>query len=250
MHHSLKPLFLLFILTISSCAKEETTEEPIEEVSDYQLQYVQSIGIPVSNPQGIASDQNNLWILSGEFNGDTHELTLYDPVNYTILNQFTYTNLIEVLGTGVFGITWDGTNVWISVAGMTNKLVKVDPGTGDILQVWSSPSMASPDLEWDGEKIWLTSANGYSYTIDPISGGSELFINELEDHGAGIAFRNGEMWVVGQFDNDIHVFNSTNGKYHGVIKNAINTNDGALCFHNNQLLSLSTSGIAVYNVIE
>ncbi|MCJ8292398.1 MAG: hypothetical protein HRT58_20815 [Crocinitomicaceae bacterium] len=246
MHHSLKPIFLLLIVILSSCVKEE----PTEELSKYQLQLVNSIGTPVSNPQGIASDQNNLWILSGEFNGDIHELTLYDPVNYTILTQYTYTNLIEVLGTGVFGITWDGTNVWISVAGQTNKLVKVDPGTGDILQVWGSPGMAGPDLEWDGEKIWITSGNGYIYKVDPTSGGSELFVNQLEDHGSGIAFRNGEMWVVDHIDNDIHIFNSTNGSYHGVIKDAINNNKGALCFHNNQLAVLNSGGIALYNVIE
>ena len=63
MRYSLKPIFPLLILILFSCAKEE---EPTEELSKYQLQFVNNIGTPVSNPQGIASDQTNLWILSGE----------------------------------------------------------------------------------------------------------------------------------------------------------------------------------------
>lgn len=253
MYYKLKPSLLLIfsILIFSSCKKKEIapSTEPSEELSQYSLEYVNSIGAPVSNATGLASDQTNFWVMSGEFNGNLHELTLYDPVNYAILTQFTYTNLIEVLGTGVFGITWDGTNVWISVSGQTNKFVKVDAATGDIIQVWGSPGMAAPDLEWDGENIWMTSGAGTVYKMDPTSGGTEAFTNQLDNHGSGIAFRNGEMWIIDQYDNDIHIYNVMDGSYQGVIKNAV-SNSGKLCFHNGQLAVLTLGGIAFYDVVE
>ncbi len=251
----LKPIFLLFvsILLVSSCKKEEIIPEtptPTEQLSPYTLENTANIGVPVSHPTGIASDQTNLWIMSGEHNGSQHELTYYDPKNYVILKQFIYYNLIEVLGTGVYGVTWDGTNVWISVSGNTNKLVRVDPQTGDILQTWSSPTSLGPsDLEWDGTNLWIGSGTGHIYKMDPISGGSELFVSHKEPRDSGIGFRNGELWVGDLFDNKIHIYSATDGSYKGVINDALNA-IGQFCFHKDRLAVLSSGGISFYTITE
>jgi hypothetical protein len=257
MSRSFKPSFLLLvsILVISSCNKDEiepSTDEPSEQLSQYTLENTNSIGVPVSNPTGITSDGTNFWIMSGEHNGDQHELTFYDPTTYTIIEQFTYYNLIEVLGTGVYGVTWDGMNVWISVSGNTNKLVKVDPQTGDIIQTWASPTWLGPsDLEWDGEKIWIASGTGQIHTMNASNGGSQLFLDDVgaSSRDSGIAFRNEELWVGNLFNNDIDIYNAVDGSYQGVIKNTLSTN-GKLCFHNGQLAVLSSGGIAFYDVVE
>lgn len=251
-------LFLGAIVTLSACKKEEVqpvaepTPETTELLSPYTLEFSNSIGVPVSNPAGIASDGTNLWIMSGEHNGSEHELTYYDPVNYTILAQFTFTNLIETLGTGVYGVTWDGANVWISVSGGTNKLVKVDPQNGHILQTWSSPTSLGPsDLEWDGQQLWIATGTGQVYSMNTTSGGSALFLNHVgeADRDHGITFRNDELWVGNLFNTNVDIYNAIDGTYLGVIKTAISTN-GQFCFHNGQLAVLSSGGIAFYDVIE
>lgn len=258
MFRLLKPNFLLLvsILILSACNKEEiipqNSSTPTEQLSKYTLEFTNSIGVPVSNPTGIASDQTNFWIMSGEHNGNQHELTYYDPINYTIIQQFTYFNLIETLGTGVYGVTWDGTNVWISVSGNTNKLVKVDPQTGDIVQTWASPTWLGPsDLEWDGEKIWIASGTGQIYSMNTVNGGSQQFLDSIGESSrdSGIAFRNGELWIGNLFNTNVEVYNATDGSYQGFIKNALSAN-GKFCFHNGQLAVLSSGGIAFYDVLE
>ncbi|MFT5779193.1 MAG: hypothetical protein ACI837_002150 [Crocinitomicaceae bacterium] len=254
MYRSLKPIFLLLvsILLISSCKKEEINPEPLEQLSQYTLGNATSIGIPVSNPTGIASDQTNFWIMSGEHNGNQHELTYYDPINQTIIEQFSYYNLIEVLGTGIYGVTWDGTNVWISVSGNTNKLVKVDVQTGDIIQTWGNPTWLGPsDLGWDGEKIWIASGTGQIYSMNASTGESQQLLNDVGESSrdSGIAFRNGELWIGNLFNNDVNIYSALDGSYHGVIKNALSAK-GNFCFHDGQLAVISSGGIALYDVIE
>lgn len=259
MYRSLKlSLLLVSILVVSSCKKEQIdptvspNPAPTELLSPYTLENTNSIGVPVSNPTGIASDGTNFWIMSGEHNGDQHELTYYDPINYSIIQQFTFYNLIEVLGTGVYGVTWDGSNVWISVSGNTNKLVKVDPQTGDIIHIWASPTLLGPsDLEWDGDKIWIASGTGEIYSMNAMNGGSQLFLDGVGESGrdSGIAFRDGELWIGNLFNNDVDIYNASDGSYQGVIQNALSTN-GKFCFHNGQLAVLSSGGITFYSVIE
>ncbi|MCJ8288869.1 MAG: hypothetical protein HRT58_05595 [Crocinitomicaceae bacterium] len=246
-------LILASILVVSSCVKQETnpTTEPPGLLSQYTLENTNNIGVPVSNPTGIASDGTNLWIMSGEHNGDQHELTLYDPLSNTILEQYMYANLIEVLGTGVYGVTWDGKYVWISVSGNTNKLVKVDPHTGDILQTWSSPTSLGPsDLEWDGDKIWISSGTGQIYSMNISNGGSQQLLDNVghSSRDSGIAFRNDELWVGNLFNTNVLIYSALDGAYHGVIKNALSSK-GKFCFHNGQLAVLSSGGIVFYDVI-
>lgn len=257
MFRPLKTTFLLLIsiLLISSCDKDqiiEPTIEPSEQLSQYTLDKTNSIGVPVTNPTGIASDGTNFWIMSGEHNGAEHKLTYYDPTTYAVITQFTFNNLIETLGTGVYGITWDGTNVWISVSGDTNKIVKVDPQTGVITQTWSSPTELGPsDLGWDGDKIWIASGTGQIFTMNTQNGGSQLFLNYvgMSNRDSGIAFRNGELWVGNLFNMDVDIYNALDGSYQGIIKNALTAN-GTFCFHDGQLAVLSSGGIAFYDIIE
>lgn len=250
MFQYLKPSFVLLvsILLFSSCEKEEPIV-PSLLASHYTVEYSNSIGLPVAGATGIASDGTNFWVISGQYNGDEHTLTQYDPVNFTILNQFTYPNLIETLGTGVFGIAWDGANVWVRVSGQTEKVVKIDPQTGDIVQVWGNSSIAHGDLTWDGDKIWVSSANSGIYTLDPTSGGTQLILSPGYNRGSGVAFRNDELWTVDSENNNVHIYSSIDGTYHGEIKNAL-VNNGQLCFHQGQLAVLSNGGIKFYDVFE
>lgn len=238
--------------TADTTSTDTTASNPNEFLSKYTLKKTTRIRLPLElkNTTGITSDRTNLWILSGGHNADQHELTYYDPIKAKILRQFVFHNLIEVLGTGVYGIAWDGQSIWISVSGKTNKVVKVDPNRGIIRQTWSSPTWLGPsDIEWDGKKIWIASGTGELYTMNPSTGGSQMFLDRAERE-YGLTFRNRELWVGDLFENDIHIYNASSGTYRGKIKNGIDIK-GSFCFHNGDLAVLSSvSIITFYEVIE
>jgi len=213
----------------------------------YSLVETKSIGTPYANPVGIATDQDNFWLMFGTHNGMEHKLIYYDIDTNEVLESFDFYNLIEVLGTGVYGITWDGANVWISVSGDTNKLVKVDPDTGEILQTWSSPTTLGPsDLAWDESKIWVSSGTSEIYTVDPENGGSSLFLNRAA-RDSGIAIRGDEVWVGNLFDTNVSIYNSDTKVKQCTLKKVF-SKKGKFCFYNGQLALLNSAGITLYSL--
>ncbi|NOQ74956.1 MAG: hypothetical protein GQ574_23285 [Crocinitomix sp.] len=233
-----------------SCEIEEV-EPGYELISDYTLNYTNSIGVPLANPVGIASDDENFWIMFGEHNAEEHQLIYYNPETYEIERSFVFVDLIEELGTGVYGITWSGEHVWISVSGNTNKVVKVDPFTGKILQSWSSPTVLGPsDLAFDRGMLWLSSGTGDLYAINPTNGGSELFTEHKHDshRDLGMLVYADKMWVGDLFDKDIHVYDLDSKEYLGVIKTALYAN-GKFCLYQGQFVVLDEGGIKFYDIV-
>lgn len=223
------------------------TTDDLYEISPYTLIKTLSIGAPLANPVGIASDQDNLWLMFGQHNASEHYLVYYNVNTYQVIKSFTLHNLIQQLGTGVYGITWDGEAVWISVSGNTNKVVKVDPDNGSIIQTWASPTVLGPsDLEWSGSVLWINTGGGLIYTLNPVHGGSSLFLS-FPRRTHGIAIRDNEIWMGDFFKPDIHIFNKTNGNHMGYIKNDI-SNVGNFCFHSGQLAIIENSGISFYDI--
>ena len=224
--------------------------DDLYEISPYTLIKTLNIGAPLANPVGIASDQVNLWLIFGQHNVSHHYLVYYNIVTFEVIKSFTFFNLIQQLGTGVYGITWDGESIWISVSGNTNKLVKVNPDSGTIIRTWSSPTTLGPsDLDWDGNVLWISTGGGLVYTLNPVNGGSNLFLSLFpifsRDHG--IAIRDNEIWIGDLFSTNIHIFNKTDGSHMGYIKNAV-SNNGNFCFHNGQLVLIENSGISFYDI--
>lgn len=242
----------LTVLT-TSCTEEVVEPEESLEVSPYTLTKVGNIGLPIANPMGITSDDENLWILFGPHNSLEHELVYYDPEEHEIIRSFTYDNLIEQLGTGVYGLTWDEESVWISVSGNTNKLVRVDPTDGEILQTWTSPTHLGPsDLAWDRDLIWIGSGTGQIYTINPAHGGNELKWIHLpdEDRDHGIAVRDDEVWIGNLFrEHDVHIYDRLTSEHLGYIPGGI-VEGGKFCFYQGNLAVLDESGVKFYEIVE
>lgn len=232
----------------------EKTEEPTELISNHSLSFSHSIGSPLANPTGVAFDQEHLWIMCGEHNASENTLIYYDEDNYSILKSFTYNNLIEELGTGVYGITYYDNAVWISVSGTVNKIVKVDTDDGSILQTWSSPSNLGPsDIHWDSsrEEFWLSTGTDEVYTINSVSGGATPFSisGGLPDRDHGIVSYQNEIWIGTLFQTDILVYDKQTATYLGRIPNALQKN-GNMCFHEGKLTIVNDQGLQFYEVIE
>ncbi|HEX5108064.1 MAG TPA: hypothetical protein VFV95_06440 [Vicinamibacterales bacterium] len=170
---------------------------------------------------------------------------------------FTFTNLIEQLGTGAYGITYDGTSIWITVAGNTNKLVKVDPNSGRITRTMSSPTNLGPsDLDFDGRDLWLSSGTGDIFAIDPSHGGIEKrYATGAASVGRdnGIAYRQGELWV-GDLFGGMEIHDHATG---AVIATAMHADGsqlrqdemGSIVFVNCQLVMASRYGVRTFDTV-
>jgi hypothetical protein len=165
----------------------------------YRLVQTRNVASPLPDPTGIASDGSGFWILSGGQNSASNTLVHFNVDTGVTDHTFRFQNLIEVLGTGAYGVTWDGAAVWISVSGNTNKLVLVDPASGQIRRTMSSPTDLGPsDLDFDGINLWLSSGTGKVFVIDPVTGGIQRhFPTGARSSGRdnGVAYRAGEVWV-------------------------------------------------------
>jgi hypothetical protein len=213
----------------------------------YSLKVTKTIGVPYANPIGIATDQENLWLIFGTHNSMEHKLIYYNINTGEVIKSFDFYNLIEVLGTGVYGITWDGTSIWVSVSGNTNKLVRVDPDTGEILTTWSSPTTLGPsDLAWDGNSIWVSSGTGQVYTVNPTNGGSSAFLKEIARDN-GVVIQENEVWVGDLFDNNVNVYNKNTGTLIQSIKNAFSQN-GNFCIYRGEIAVVNSAGVQFYSI--
>jgi streptogramin lyase len=244
-------LFSLLTLLLASCGGDSGIDGSSTDVV-YAVVSKGSIAVPVGNPVGFAFDNNdNIWIMSGVHNGSSHRLTCFNPTTGAILASYVYQNLIEALGTGVYGITSDGTSIWISVAGNTNKLVQVNPATGQIIRNMSSTSILGPtDLSWDGTNLWISSGTGEIDTINPNNGQRTHFLSR-GDRESGIAYHNGEVWVSNMFDRKIVVYDAANKtKIDEITTVGLPTTswDRRLEFHNDQLIVLTSAGLDFYQV--
>jgi hypothetical protein len=223
----------------------------------YRLVQTRNLASPLPDPTGIAADGTAFWILNGGQNSETNTLVHFDPATGITDRTFTFTNLIEQLGTGAYGITWDGASVWITVAGNTNKLVKVDPLTGQITRTMSAPTDLGPsDLDFDGTDLWLSSGTGLVFQIDRTTGGiNRQFATGAASDGRddGIAYRTGEVWV-GDLFGGMEVQDPLTG---ALLATATHQDGSALtqeemgssCFVGCQLVMASNFGITYFDTV-
>jgi hypothetical protein len=227
----------------------------------YRLTQTRSLASPLPDPTGIASDGAGLWILNGGQNSASNTLVHFNPDALTTDKTFQFQGLIGMLGSGAYGITWDGAAVWISVSGNTNQLVKVDPTTGQISRTMSSPTDLGPsDLDYDGSHLWLSSGTGTAFEIDPTTGGIEkhFAIGVLgAGRDNGVAVRAGEVWVGDLFGGvtnmfgGMEVFDPVSGALtatasHGDGSPFSQDEMGSMCFVGGELVIASHYGITFY----
>jgi hypothetical protein len=212
----------------------------------WSLSFARQIGSPVSDPTGVAFDGTQLWLLSGGHNSTINHLVRYDDVGLAVTRDFTLQNLIEQLGTGAYGIAWDGQFIWISVSGNTNKLVAVDPDTGAIAKTWGSPTTLGPsDLSFDATSMWIGDGTGDVYSMDLATGGiqSSFRVSAAFGRDNGIAARTGQVLVNGLFSEGLALFTDQ-----GDLLSTAPSVLGPMCFARDQLVAV-VSGQIVYNDI-
>jgi hypothetical protein len=222
----------------------------------YRLALVQRYGVPMSNATGVACDGDAVWLVGGGHNAQTHTLVHVQLATSSIDKTFTFDNLIETAGTGVYGITQRQGEVFLAVAGHTNKVVAVDPDTGKIRRTFQGPSVLGPadlDLSDEGQLVEST-GTGEVYTLDPQTGavrGSFAVGDENRDNGVAVR---GKQAFVGRLFGGMQVFNLSDGKLLGRVthldgRELDQTRDlGSMCFRGSHLLILSSLGLSEYEL--
>jgi len=204
------------------------------------------IGSPIPDPAGIAFDGTQLWLMGGGHNAPTHRLVRYDDRNFAITRDFTFDNLIEVSGTGVYGIAWDGSYIWISVSGNRNKLVAVHPDSGQIVRTWASPTILGPsDLSFDSSLMWIGDGTGTVFSMDVHDGGikSSFSVASAFVRDNGIVALTDQVLVNGLFQEGLALFTSTGELI------STNTNvAGPMCIARNQIVTVASSQIIYYEL--
>jgi len=113
-------------------------------------------------PADITWDGKYLWV-SIEFQGIIKKI---DPVDGSI-SSFYPTILRDSYPRG---LAWDGKYLWFGLqraSGLPNRICKIDPISGKIIESFESPSSDLSGLAWDGKYLWLSGDNGKVYRIDP-----------------------------------------------------------------------------------
>lgn len=230
----------------------------ISRPAEYTLVRRRNLASPVPDPTGVAFDGEALWIMGGRYAPPSNVTTLvrFDPDRLTVDRTFSFDNLMETLGTGVFGITWDGSAIWISVSGNRNKLVRVDPTTGEITRTMSSPAVLGPsDLDFDGGILWLSSGSGNIFALDPVSGGIIRTLpipDGFSGRDSGVAARFCELWVGALFGGMGVEDPFTGASLASVVRDDgtpfIQDEAGALMFLDDQLVHVNSRGITYYDI--
>jgi len=212
------------------------------------------IASPLPAGTGITYDGQELWLLAAGGSPQPYTLVRFDPTTSVIDRTFTLPSLFATLGTSAFGITWDGSSIWISVSGDTNSLTVVDPTTGHITRSMSSPTQLGPsDLDFDGTDLWLSSGTGDFYPLDPATGGVlGHFLLGGAGRDDGIAYHQGKLYV-GQLFGGIRVFDTTGtllgAAVHQDGSQFLQSEVGPSVFVGDEIVILSSLGISSYKIL-
>jgi hypothetical protein len=239
----------------ASCMPDDS-HEVADSTSGYRLSLVKRYGVPLSNATGVACDGDSVWLVGGGHNSDSHSVVHANLASSDFDKTFEFDNLIESLGTGVYGITNLNGEIFLAVAGNTNKLVVIDPANGKIRRSFQAPSRLGPaDLDFteDGQLVEST-GTGDVYTLDPKTGAvrSSFWVGD-DYRDNGVAVRRKQVFV-GRLFGGMQVFNLSDGKLLGDVTHLDGseldqTRDlGSMCFRGDHLLILSTEGLSEYEL--
>jgi hypothetical protein len=146
--------------------------------------------------------------------------------------------------------------IWISVGGHTNKLVQVDPMTGQIKRTMSSPSDLGPvDLDFFQGTLWLSSGTGTIFALDPTTGGIDHMLSVpsgFSGRDYGVAVRASEIWIGALFGGMCVEDPVTGAALSEVVHDdgtqLARAEIGASLFIGSQLVTATGRGITYYDV--
>jgi hypothetical protein len=163
------------------------------------------------SPGAVCFVNGKLWI-AGAYGGSFGSIDMRD---WKVEQVFPRWQRADRASQAYSSMAFDGTHVWIAwhwfrydiPASETQRLLKIDPDTGNVVAEYPLPAGTRPDgthgLTWDGLRLWHAKDNRLS-AIDPATGvviaqynlGSEI------KRPSGLAWDGKALWIA-QFDGAI-----------------------------------------------
>lgn len=140
-------------------------------------------------PTDITFDGTNFWILDWQ----TNTISKVRPEDGQELDSIPGPSSLPSFSTNPsatnarpFGLTWDGEALWVSDR-QEDKIYRVSPTDGSLLQMFDAPGSNARGLAWDGESLWHV--DGDANTIYRIESGVIPFglVGCIEKNGVGIS---------------------------------------------------------------
>jgi hypothetical protein len=160
---------------------------------------------------GIDWDGTRPWIAYREqlgtyYDNDRVTLVQYDQLGGQRLHSFEYND--EYMA--VNGLAWTGSTIWLNYGapGDDLSLIKeLDPNTGEVIRTFAGENGVH-DLEFDGEHMLLSNIWDHIQVMDV---GTAALLSTMTTSAfepstqRGIAYRDGEIWLVSQFHNQLAI---------------------------------------------
>lgn len=91
-------------------------------------------------------------------------------------------------------LAWDGNFLWFAENDQ-DKIYKMDPSNGDLVQSFAAPGVEPSGLTWDGENLWCAEWDeAMIYKLDPSSGNIIDSFEAPGDQPTGLAWDGQYLW--------------------------------------------------------
>lgn len=141
-----------------------------------------------------------------------------------VFQTFAYSgeiiNKIEAPGKYCTGLTFDGTNIWVSDR-MMDEIFCINPANGEMIKKIKSPGYWPMGLTWDGTYLWnadikggiplAENYNGKIYQINPEDGTVMRTIQSPTPAPRGLAWDGKYLWTVDDYKDMIVQFDPKDG---------------------------------------
>jgi glutamine cyclotransferase len=148
-----------------------------------------------ANPEGLASDGENLWTVDWQPPGAIYKLRV-TPQGVLWLGSWPKP---AESGPAV-GLEWDGTHLWLATWGSEvhplGQLWQLDPVTLQPLRMVRTPIAHIEDLAWDGRWFWSADwFTGHGFAIDPATGDTLHTYRTPGPNPVGQAWDGRYLWI-------------------------------------------------------
>jgi hypothetical protein len=183
-------------LTIAATAPEQ-------KVNPHQIALLRwyearsDISFPIGvDPQEMAFDGSNLWVI----NGGSNSVTKFSANDGTVLGTYA-------VGAGPNEILFDGANIW--VANIVGSVTKLRAADGALVGTY--PVDKPTGLTFDGTFIWVANNNSGELTKIKASDGSTSLGKGMNGNPYKIVFDGGSYWYTLPFHGGVCRFNPVTG---------------------------------------
>ncbi len=103
--------------------------------------------------------------------------------------------VIKTPGACPTGLTFDGKNLWLADS-FTDKIYKIDPESGKIINSFDSPGYQPEGLAWDGKNLWhIDAGEKYMYRLDPETGEALSVLESNSSNPRDLAWDGEYIWI-------------------------------------------------------